>query len=172
MIRLFIKGLVFGAGFTVAVIAIIYIAYQFKYSGSNRVIPNAAGEIQWHKLTNEQQIEKATVIAVVRYSKGEEGSMEAKFTEIYKDNPSVEFNYKLNDEYPSLKYYPKDNYGVRGGAVIFFEGSPAEYRHALYLYDERVASFGDMPLDLLIKKYKSTHNKSLKNGTREELRAP
>ena len=116
--------------------------------------PSNNFEILWHNLTDDQKISESTVLAVARYSDAEDGSKIATIVEIYKDNPDIHFDYKVGENYQSLKYHPKSEFHKRTGVVIFFAGSPPQYRHALYLYNDRVSGFGEMPLNILIKKFK------------------
>jgi hypothetical protein len=152
MLKIFVKGIVFGVGFLVAVGLIGYIFALINVD--KKVMPSEKSEILWHNLTDDQKISESTVLAVARYSDAEDGSKIATIAEIYKDNPDIDFDYKVGENYQSLKYYPKSESHKKTGVVIFFAGSPPKYRHALYLYDDRVSGFGEMPLNVLIKKFK------------------
>ena len=152
MLKIFVKGIVFGVGFLVAVGLIGYIFALINVD--KKVMPSEKPEILWHNLTDDQKISESTVLAVARYSDAEDGSKIATIVEIYKDNPDIHFDYKVGENYQSLKYHPKSEFHKRTGVVIFFAGSPPKYRHALYLYDDRVSGFGEMPLNVLITKFK------------------
>ena len=155
MIKVFIRGFVFGSGLYAALLLFDFIASTY-FQNPEISIP-VSGKIStygWHDLPDQERISKASVLAVVRYSEGDDGSMVAQITEIYKDEESIEFSYNIGDMYPDLNYYPNAKSSPRSGAVIFFAGSPAEYMSAPYLYDDRLIGFGDMPLSILIVKFK------------------
>lgn len=154
MQKLFLKGLIWGTGFASAIVAILLLAEIFlinKYDNLGDVI-NLSSE--WNSLSKEEQISGASAIAIVRYSKGTNGNMIASISNIYKDNESVVINLEIGAKYPSLDYYPKRDSRPRSGVVVFFTGSPVKERSTLYLYEDRVLAYGDMPLDVLINLFK------------------
>jgi hypothetical protein len=156
MLKKLIKGLIFGAGFASAVVVILLLADMYlidrnhQYNSGGTVISTS----KWNSFSKEQQISKASVIAVVRYSKGNNGSMVAEIANFYKDNEEVLIGFKIGDKYSKLDYYPKSTNRLRSGVVVFFTGSPAKERSTLYLYEDRVLAYGDMPLEILIKLFK------------------
>jgi hypothetical protein len=98
----------------------------------------------------EKQIDKASVIAVARYEKDGD-RYKAVISEILKKGPNVQFHYKVGDEYPQGGYYPEDGTSHGDGQIIFFTGSPTTMRYLCSFYGDRIAAFGDMPLDVLRK---------------------
>jgi hypothetical protein len=63
-------------------------------------------------------------------------------------------NIKTGDSFESLRFYPRKDGRLRSGVLIFFSGSPAIERATLYLYEDRIIGYGDMPLSVAIEKFK------------------
>ncbi len=156
--KLFLKGIVFGAGFCLSVLAIVQIFFLYiENTGSMSQYGTADQtqlEMDWHKLSQEEQINAANAFLIVRYRDGEEGQKLAFVSEVHRRSPNVAIEYQAGDLYPRMHYYPENEIDTRSGAVVFFAGTPSTYRHGLYLYDDRVTGYGGMPLRVLIKKLK------------------
>ena len=160
MLRKFAEGLVFGAGFVISglVIAMIGVPllissapiserapFPVQYSSSSAQVQ----EVQFHELPIEEQIKKASVIALARYEPDADGKMKAVVKELLKKDPGTVFHYEIGDEYAPSSYYPKEATQYGDGLVIFFVGSPATMRMAMSYSGDRIHSLGDMPLQLL-----------------------
>jgi hypothetical protein len=115
----------------------------------NRIIEP---EVQFYDLPLEEQIAKASVIAVARYEAAPDGRMRAIISEILKKESGTVFYYKVGDEHPSSSYFPRENERHGEGLVIFFEGSPATIRLSMSFDGDRIRSLGDLPLELLRNK--------------------
>jgi hypothetical protein len=102
----------------------------------------------FHEWPLEKQIEKATVIAIARYEK-EDGRLKCVISEILKQTPDMKFYYKVGDEYRPGSHYMKDDVTYGDGVVMFFTGSPAMMRYACSFQGDRIAGFGDMPIETL-----------------------
>lgn len=155
MIKTFIKGLVFGAGFSISVLIIFFFAKELliKNMEDKSTIP-ASHSSEWHQLSNDEQLKKATAIALIRYSDSKDGSKIAFVEKIYTDK-SIKLDLKPGDPYSNLRYYPrKDSFRERTGVLVLFRDSPPIEQSTLYLYDDRVAAYGDMPIDIAIQKFK------------------
>ena len=156
MVEKFLKGAFWGAGFATALVVILLLAENFLINkniyNSNDIISLSN---EWNTFTKDQQISKASVIAIVRYSKGANGSMDAKISHIYKESKDIIIDFKIGDKYPSLDYYQRNDSRPRSGVVVFFTGSPAKERSTLYLYEDRILAYGDMPLDILITQFEN-----------------
>ncbi|NJK92950.1 MAG: hypothetical protein HC904_14705 [Blastochloris sp.] len=98
----------------------------------------------------EKQIDAASVIAVTKYEKDGD-RYKAVISEILKQAPEVQFNYKVGDEYMGGGYYPKEGTSRGDGAIIFFTGSPSSMEYSCSFYGDRIAAFGDMPFEVLRK---------------------
>ncbi len=178
MLRKFAEGLVFGAGFALAFIILWYsaaywVAPKFVTTQIDNAIEKAEheglaerpseirahspieDEPEFHELSIDQQIRKASVIAVAQFERSPEGAPKAMFKESLKRDPNVEFYYKLGDEYPDGgRGISKDvDYGE--GLIVFFVGSPASMRLSISYSGERIRGLGDIPLKLIRQKCKS-----------------
>lgn len=96
----------------------------------------------------KKQIENATVIAVIRYEKDGD-RFKAIISEILKQDPNVDFHYKVGDEYSLAGFVPREGTTYGDGSIIFFTGTHALMRYGCDLFGDRIAAFGDMSLDVL-----------------------
>ncbi len=111
-------------------------------------------EIDFYDLPVEEQIDRASMIAVAEYVESPDGQMKAIIQEILKKEPNTISYYEIGDEHPSSSYYPQEGYSHGDGLIIFFTGSPATMAVASSFTGNRIRSLGDMPLDLLRSKCK------------------
>jgi len=176
MFRKFIEGLVFGCGFSISFIALWFVAAfaitptltsYFSQHAEKEILgkdANTQSEIlpetnmdgkQFHELSVEEQIQKASVIALARYEKADDGKMKAIIKEFLKKDPGVIVHYNIGDEYPSWSYYPSDNNNRGDGAVIFFVGSPASMHLSVGYTGDRISGLADLPIELFRKKCKA-----------------
>lgn len=173
MFRKFLQGLLFGSGFAVAFIALLYLAGQLFFPVSISVPLPTVGEpvshdapasikehldafADFHELGLDEQIRQASVIAVARYETGADGRTRAIITEFLKREPGTVIFYDIGDEHPSSSFVAKQDTRYGDGTVIFFTGSPAQMRMSMSYYGERIASLADMPLALLRNKCEET----------------
>lgn len=171
MAKKFLEGLVFGAGFAISLVVISYLAAFLAMSSFSpqRFVPNASSHPEagqefgmeqpgppFGELTVEDQIKKASVIALIRYEPETNGKHKAVFSEFLKKQPAAKFYYKLGDEYPSASYYTGSETNYGDGLVVFFVGSPAESRMSMSYANDRVRALGDMPMDLLRTKIRGS----------------
>jgi hypothetical protein len=179
MLKKFTEGLLFGGGFGISFLALWYVAAYLitpmfvgsqieqvankhlsnldsKTQSSISRIPEALRESgpPFHELKLEEQIKKASVIALAKYEPAPDGKMKATIKEFLKKEPGVTLYYNVGDEYASSSYYPKDRTSYGDGLVIFFVGSPAEMRMSMSYEGDRIRGLGDLPLELLKKKCK------------------
>jgi hypothetical protein len=108
MIKQLLKGIYFGVGFAVALIAVM--AIYSKMSISNYQVDNRSTiglSNEWNSHSDDEQIKNSTAIAVARYFESNDGSYVATISEIYKDNESVKLNIKTGDSIESLRFYPR-----------------------------------------------------------------
>ncbi len=177
MLRKFIDGLLFGSGFTVAVLVVWCLASYFVFPaifGSQRQQEtisfqsqtssppespfsgaNSGGrgvEKPFHELSLDEQIKRSSVVAIAKFEAAADGKQKAVIKEFLKKDPSTTIYYNIGDEYPSSSYYPKDNQVYGEGVVIFFEGSPADMRMTASYDGDRIHGLSDIPIELLRKK--------------------
>ena len=179
MFRKFIEGLAFGCGFSISFIA-LWVAAAFTITPmltsyftqhtEKQILEMEAnapatarpevknfpeGEKPFHELGLEEQIKKASVIALARYEKADDGKMKAVIKEFLKKDPDVTVYYNIGDEYPSSSYYPSENKMYGDGLVIFFVGSPASMRMSVSYSGDRISGLADLPIELFKKKCKA-----------------
>jgi hypothetical protein len=171
VLRKFVEGIVFGAGFAIAFLAVAWIAGAqllsmvstsggptMGYGGWESGISHVDEEpgLPFHELSIEEQIEKSSVIALARFEPAPDGKIKAVFKEFLKKAPKVTFHYEVGDEYPSASFYPKQGMDRGDGLVAFFVGSPAEMRLSMNYSGDRISGLGDIPLELFRKKCEPT----------------
>jgi len=105
----------------------------------------------FHDLPIDKQVASASVIAIARYQKDGE-KLKCVVSEILKQAPDTDFFFKVGDEYPSCSRYPKSNELYGDGVLMFFVGSPAEFRYSTSFSGDRLVGLGEMPIDLLRRK--------------------
>lgn len=166
MLRKFFEGLVFGAGFSLAFVAIAWLAVSlllpvtFPSVETTRVDKDGPQQAQlaqesvlkFHDLPVEEQIKQASVIALARYEPASDGKMKAILKEFLKKYPKTTIYYAIGDEYPSASYYPNESTNYGDGVVLFFVGSPAQMRMSTTYSGDRIRGLGDIPLALFRKK--------------------
>lgn len=167
MARKFIEGLIFGFGFSLAFLAVGGLAVFFlgpttfrpddyPLAINDRELmpapsPQNAG-LRFHELPVEEQIKRASVIALARFEPAADGKMKAIFREFLKKAPDTTIYYSIGDEYPSASYYPSEGARHGDGVVVFFVGSPADMRMSMTYTGDRIHSLGDIPIELFKKK--------------------
>lgn len=174
MMRRFMDGLVFGAGFAISFVMLWYVAaYWVTPALTTSRIDQISRELSeqppalrsheryasvdpeekpFHELGIEDQIKASSAIALARYEKAPDGKMRAIIKEFLKKDPAATIHYEVGDEYAQSSYYPKQNTSYGDGTVIFFVGSPATMRMSMTFSGDRIGGLGDLPLILLRKK--------------------
>jgi hypothetical protein len=150
----------------VAVLVAIYlVAYVpwIKLSWNNREISSESPSSsslrslpqyeRFYDLPLDKQIDAASVIALAQYQKEGE-KLKCVVSEILKRSPNTEFYFKVGDEYPQCSRYPKANESYGDGQIMFFVGSPAQFRYSTSFEGDRLTGLGDMPIALLRAKIK------------------
>ena len=171
MIKRFLDGLAFGAGFGIA-FSIVSIAvwmfliptllsqgsYQtpgpivFDGDESPGIPMSSIAEFEdFSEMSVDDQIAAASVIALIDYEPADDGRMQAIIGEILKKSDDVEFSYEIGDEYHSHSYYP-DGRRSNDGAVIFFAGSPARMRYSTTYSGDRITGLSNMTEDMFRQK--------------------
>ncbi len=164
MIKRFLDGLSFGAGFGVAFTIVSIAVWMFLIPtllrpGSN-VLPetivfdgdDAAGVPQsafnefldFSEMSVDDQIAAASVIVLIEFEPADDGRMKALISDILKETEGAEFSYAVGDEYHSHSYYPGDRYS-KEREVIFFTGSPARMRYSTTYTGDRITGLNNMP---------------------------
>jgi hypothetical protein len=176
MLKKFLDGLIFGAGFSLALVGTAVIASWLFFQpvvytgGPKHTI--SRGSISkdeppkqsalshsfsqdfippeiWHEMPIEERIDKSSTIALARYEQGQDGRMQAIIKEFLKKDPDTTIYYDIGDEYSNSSYYPKDDIHHGDGVIIFFTGNPAQMRMSMSYSGNRIHSLADMPIELL-----------------------
>ncbi|MGP8033270.1 MAG: hypothetical protein ACLPQ6_03915 [Steroidobacteraceae bacterium] len=103
----------------------------------------------------EKQIEAASVIVITRYRKDGDRHV-CIISEILKQAPGTTFYYAVGDEFAEMSYYPKEGESHGDGQLMYFVGSPAEFRYSTSIQGDRITGLGGMPLDLFRAKLHAT----------------
>jgi len=159
MLRVFLKGFVFGIGFIVAILVLggitPYFLDIFEGSSSIETFESLENQKSWNDLSFDEKAQKASAIIVLRYKEADDGLMLAYVAEVHKKDSSIESLFNIGDGYSDADYYLKsDDWQRRNGVVMLLTGSPAENKnHGLYyMYDDRLGP-KDMPLEVFLKKF-------------------
>jgi hypothetical protein len=177
MIKRFIHGLVFGTGFGLAFVAILYIGVTSvilpqvvgpegsSFSSSSTTdnlfdvsVPKPERDsgpelkIPFGELSLEDQIRHSSAIAIAEYKLGTDGKVSAIISDVLKIEEGTTFYYEVGDEYHDASYYPRPDRSYGDGVVIFFTGSPASMRMSMTYSGDRIGSLGDIPIKLLREK--------------------
>ena len=101
-----------------------------------------------HTMTGEEQIAAASAI-ILSEIRPEGDKYQWYVTEIVKDTTGGELSIKVGDQYPRHPLYPEPNSKIPEGSLVFTWGEiPTEW-HTSYIYDNRIPSFGGMPVSKL-----------------------
>lgn len=159
MLRRFLHGLAFGAGFGLAMGAIIFIApyVQVRTQNSSPAVETTSvspGTTQsstraekfppFHEGTIQERVEIATAITLAQYEKAPNGEMQAIITEILK--APTNFQYSVGDEHVSGRYLPEAGQSRGDKLIVFFVGSPPRFAQSFSVYGDRIPGAGDMEL--------------------------
>lgn len=93
----------------------------------------------------EDAIAESSVIAVVKYEQ-EGNRYKAVLSEVLKKAPDASFNFQVGDEIKENSYEPRIGESRGDGMVVFFAGSPPNYRRGVSIFDDRILAFDEMPL--------------------------
>lgn len=175
MMRKFMDGLVFGAGFAISFLVLWYVTsfwltpmfmasridhpshelsteYPRETRDSATDVMGTVDKKPFHELPIDDQIKASSAIALARYEKSADGKMRAVIKEFLKKDPGTTIYYDVGDEYGPSSYYPKGNTSYGDGTVIFFTGSPATMTMSMTFSGDRIRGLGDLPIELFKKK--------------------
>ena len=130
MFKKFDDGLAFGAGFSIAFIALWLIVTIFIYpiclesrmseladteivfpddgDGSSLTVHPAYSGEPFYSLSIEEKITRSSAIALAKYEPAIDGQMQALIVEHLKLQPGTETRHAVGDEYRGSSYYPKE----------------------------------------------------------------
>ena len=164
MIKLFLRGLVFGLGFCTAVGIALFVAshLQFSERQSQAAVKTSFSaldekmqrEANWRELSLSEKLNRATAIVVLRFNKEEQGLNRAYVEKVVKKHPNVQLNLEVGSEVEKANFFSEGgNTRDRNGVVKFYTQNPALEVEGLYLYDDRLIGEGSIPLHVLLNNY-------------------
>lgn len=148
VLRTFLKGAVFGLGFGIALIGAVFVAATLTTKGAITI-----DGPQWSDLSAEEMASKASALYVVRFKPANEGRLEGRIAEVHKKSVAIEVAAREGDRREKDDFYSKDGSLDRNGVLVFLTGSPASEAYTAYLYQDRIVTMGDMPLELFLRKF-------------------
>ncbi|BBB26338.1 hypothetical protein [Amphritea japonica] len=151
MIKTLLKGLIFGIGFITAIFIAGYVG--LNYFSNDLADINKKLEI-WNSLTEEGKIKASSAIIVVRFSEGEDNVRLASISNIYTKPSSASTDLKVGQLYPKANYYPLSNDENRSASILLFMSDTDSPTTTWHAYNEIIPAVGNMPVELLIKKFK------------------
>jgi|TARA_R110001592_G_scaffold286573_1_gene555179 hypothetical protein len=155
MIKTFIKGLIFGTGFILAVGGVGYISFKYHEGSVAREVDTINKRLKlWSALSIEEQISTAESVLIVRFSDGEDNLKLATVSALYSKNSLADTGFKQGELYPKGNYYPLSERENRSATIfLYIDGmdSPVSTWHA---YNDNIPAAGNMPIELMIKKFK------------------
>lgn len=156
----FMSGIKFGAGFAISFV-VIFALYEnfFSVNEPHQLtisIPNNQLREKWNALPYDEQIAQASALVVAEYRQSSDGKFEAFVTEIHSKSANIDIPYGVGDLVPDATYYLTENSVERSGFVKIFISNPPQEASTMFLYDDRIAGYGDMPLKLLVEKFRDS----------------
>jgi len=141
----FPKGLVFGAGFFIAVIACFY-TYIYFVSDSTVSITNPLSNIDWHESSVENRIKTSSVILLVEFVKDSNSDLVPIVDEFLKKDKDVTFYYQKGDIYLPLSktFYEHAHEGKK--ILLLFVGANAQNMSSMSVFNDTVGGLGDIPI--------------------------
>ena len=174
MVKKFLDGLAFGAGFGISIVAIWVLA---SWVGSQLVSPpvfsdtaSPSAELRdqdvgsavedsaiafaerTSSLSLEERISEANEIALVKYEESDDGLMRAIVSEVLKQDPDSELGLDVGEEFFRMSFYPDPNERRADAEILVLADPSAKSWPSMSIYGTRIPSLGNMPLDLFREK--------------------
>ncbi len=145
MIKLFVKGFVFGTGFAIAIAIAIYLNLVIVENNNHSSPPTYNG---FHTLDAKDQIETASVIMLVTITNDSNDELKPYISDFLKKE--VDFRYEIGEIYPLVLDYTK--HAINGDqVVIMFIGNSPERVSSSRIIDGYVYGLDDMSLEQIRK---------------------
>ncbi|MBU2886484.1 hypothetical protein KO507_11985 [Gilvimarinus agarilyticus] len=166
MLKKFLSGIVFGAGFSIAALG-IYTAWMlyvfpplvYKSFTSEPVVTEGSAQFQpiidtpnFHELSVDEKIDLATAIIVVKFEDGDNDHYKSVVEDILKKEEGVELYYNLGEVYEENTHYKMSDEFVPTRAIVFLQGNPATMRFSTTFNGDRIRGLGGISLALLKEK--------------------
>lgn len=163
MIKKLLQGFMFGTGFTVAVILVIWIVNisDISFTSEPKVISSEESvtfkeKVNWRNLNLTSKIEKTSGLALLRFNEGKDKHMEAYVEKVFIKDKSLKLPVEIGQRVESSDYYAQEGYSSnRNGVLLIYSGNPPKEMEGAYLYKDRLIGLQDMPLNLFIEKFDS-----------------
>ena len=163
MFRKLLNGFLFGTGFTAALIIVFLIVSTLDLSFINKTSSsittgdeaNYEEQQKWRALPETEKISNISGLAILRFKESKDKHMEAYVeTVLTKSNPT-NLPLKIGERVKKSDYYAKDGHSRnRNGILVIYSGNPAKEVEGAFLYEDRLVSYQDMPLEVFLKKFK------------------
>jgi hypothetical protein len=158
MFKRFLDGLVWGSGFSMAVVAVVFLAISINTGLTDEEELAALVEARdrvyedFSNLSVKERVSMSSVALIVNFSKDDSYKYRATVEEIIKVSPGMSFEYKIGDRYPEADYTSSTSKPYGEKALIMLVGPRARYRTSAYFDGETVGRDGVTIKSLRISK--------------------
>lgn len=163
MLKKLLHGFIYGIGFSLAVLLAAwgFTTYQLSTTNKTKSLAHHDKEIsyeeraKWRELPISEKIPKLTGVVLLRFKEEDNNFMAAYVESIFTKDSSVKLPLNIGDRVDKSDYYAKGgHFRNRDGILLMFVGNQPKIVEETYLYDSRLVTDGDMPLELFLKKFK------------------
>lgn len=163
MIEKLLQGFMFGTGFIVAVILLVWLinVSDISFTSESKIISSGESasfkeKANWRELDPTSKIEKTSGLVLLRFKEGEDKNMKAYADSVFSKDKSVKLPIEVGQRVESSDYYAQGGHSSnRDGVLLIYSGDPPKEMEGAYLYNDRLVGLQDMPLDLFLKKFDS-----------------
>ena len=161
MLKKLLQGFVFGVGFSLAVGLAYWIVISVQLSSleksvnvSNDSSATYSEQQEWRELNETEKISKISVLVLLRFEVGSDDRRMAIVDRVIAKDSSISAPYKVGDRVEKSDYYPEGKgYNNRNGVLLMYVDSPPKEIEGAFLYGDKLVAYGDMPLDIFLKKF-------------------
>jgi hypothetical protein len=144
MIKVFVKGIVFGLGvcFSVAAFLAVYMIFFHSSNLHFTSVSNAS----WHETPVASKVATSSVIVVLKFKHSKNGKLVPFVDEFLKKDNGVDFYYEVGDIYQTLastfQKYAKEGDKV----VMMFTGENAQHMTSMSVTSDKIKSLENSSL--------------------------
>lgn len=162
MLNKLLYGFIFGLGFSLAVLLVGWLFATFQFSSSEKtkfIAPQEEGvsyeeKAKWRELPISKKIPKLSGAVLLRFKEENNQFMAAHVESIYTKDSTVKMPLNLGDRIEKSDYYARGAHSSnRDGILLMYVDNPPKEIEGAYLYESRLVAYGDMPLELFLKKF-------------------
>lgn len=155
MKQLFIKGFVFGSGFCCAVLVFVFVVkILFENSSSAEFVEFNNDRLEWNNLSDTDKLKRSTDMLVVRYKDGVDSIKLAYVDKIYCKETNCDSEFSEGEILPNQDFYPKSDHSIQDAVILLLKSPRQLPMSKWFVYDNRVPTLGNMPINVLVKKFK------------------